>query len=201
MDKSPILIGSIRKTPLGEVWVAFSEYGLVAVEFGVSRAVFEASVRKQTRRDIKYILSNGARSLREAPQWGPTSLTSQISSATRQIKEYLTGQRRAFDLKIDWSVLGSDFQRAALRTVLAIPYGKTRTYAEVAAKIGYANAPRAVGRANATNPMPLVIPCHRVIGTDGKLHGYGGKGGLKTKAWLLKLEGANRLTVFAHSPG
>ncbi len=192
MDKSPILIGSIRKTPLGEVWVAFSEHGLVTVEFGISRAAFEATVRKQTHRDIEYIPSGGVRSAAPSlPRGLQTSLASQIASATRQIKEYLTGQRRAFDLKIDWSVLGSDFQRAALRTVFAIPYGKTRTYAEVAAKIGHANAPRAVGRANATNPMPLVIPCHRVIGTDGKLHGYGGKGGLKTKAWLLKLESAN----------
>ena len=73
---------------------------------------------------------------------------------------------------------------------MAIPYGETRTYGEIAAQIGTPNAPRAVGRANAANPMPLVIPCHRVIGTDGKLHGYGGAGGLKTKQWLLSMEGA-----------
>ena len=89
---------------------------------------------------------------------------------------------------MDWSALGSDFQRSALRAVAAIPYGETRTYGEIAAQIGRPQAPRAVGRANATNPMPLVIPCHRVIGTDGKLHGYGGRGGLKTKQWLLDLE-------------
>jgi O-6-methylguanine DNA methyltransferase len=76
---------------------------------------------------------------------------------------------------------------------MAIPYGQTRTYREIAAQIGTPNAPRAVGRANATNPMPLVIPCHRVIGTDGKLHGYGGAGGLKTKRWLLTMEGGGIL--------
>ncbi len=77
-----------------------------------------------------------------------------------------------------------------MQAVYAIPYGETRTYAEIAAQIGRPKAYRAVGRANATNPMPLVIPCHRVIGTDGKLHGYGGGNGLPTKEWLLKMEGA-----------
>ena len=171
MNNNPILIGSIQTARLGEVWVAFSEHGLVTVEFGITRPTFEASVAKQTHCEIEY-----------APK--------RVAKATRQIKEYIDGKRRAFDLKIDWSVLASDFQRAALRAVFSIPYGQTRTYGQVAAQIGHPDAPRAVGRANATNPMPLVIPCHRVIGTDGKLHGYGGKGGLKTKKWLLKLESA-----------
>ncbi|MGE5248996.1 MAG: methylated-DNA--[protein]-cysteine S-methyltransferase, partial [Bacteroidota bacterium] len=79
---------------------------------------------------------------------------------------------------------------SALQLVFAIPYGKTSTYQHIAAELGRPHASRAVGRANATNPMPLVIPCHRVIGTDGKLHGYGGGNGLTTKAWLLQMEGA-----------
>ena len=108
-----------------------------------------------------------------------------------QIKEYLIIKRKEFDLIIDWSVLSSDFQRDAFKKVFAIPYGETRTYAQIAVQIGHPQAFRAMGRANATNPMPLVIPCHRVVGTDGKLHGYGGKGGLKTKAWLLKMEKEN----------
>ena len=171
MESSPVLIGNIHTLRLGDVWVAFSGRGLVTVDFGVSRAEFEAAVQKQTGCQVEY-----------AP--------ARVKKAARQIREYLDGKRRAFDLKIDWSVLTSDFQRAALRAVFSIPYGQTRTYAQIAAHIGYPDAPRAVGRANATNPMPLVIPCHRVIGTDGKLHGYGGAGGLKTKAWLLKLENA-----------
>jgi methylated-DNA-[protein]-cysteine S-methyltransferase len=109
---------------------------------------------------------------------------------TQQIKEYVEGRRRVFDLRIDWSFVPSEFQRKALQAVLAIPYGQTRTYGQIAAQIGYPLASRAVGRANATNPMPLVIPCHRVTGSDGRLHGYGGVGGLRTKAWLLKMEGA-----------
>jgi len=80
------------------------------------------------------------------------------------------------------------FQLAALKATQSIPYGQTKTYAEIACEIGKPQAARAVGRAEATNPIPLVIPCHRVIGTDGKLHGYGGGKGIETKAWLLALE-------------
>jgi methylated-DNA-[protein]-cysteine S-methyltransferase len=167
----PIWIGNLRPTPLKEVWAAISEKGLARVDFSISQAEFSTSVQKQTGREIEY-----------APD--------RLAEVTRQIREYLDGERRTFDLRIDWLILASDFQRAALRVVFAIPYGQTRTYARVARQIGHPDAPRAVGRANATNPMPLVIPCHRVIGTDGKLHGYGGAGGLKTKEWLLKLEGA-----------
>ena len=170
-DHPPILIGSVHTTRLGDVWAALSARGLITVEFGVSRLAFESTVRKRTHSEVEY-----------AP--------GRVASTTRQIKEYIDGKRRSFDLKIDWSVLSSDFQRAALGAVFSIPYGQTRTYAQVAAQIGHPDAPRAVGRANATNPMPLVIPCHRVIGTDGKLHGYGGAGGLETKAWLLDMERA-----------
>lgn len=171
MNKPPIIIGSIKTTPLGEVWVAVSERGLVSIEYGVTRAQFEKTVSKQTRSEVWH----------EAQS---------VDGIVRQVKEYLGGKRRDFDLMIDWSLLASDFQRAALKKVFSIPYGETRTYADIAAAIGHPDAPRAVGRANAANPMPLVIPCHRVIGTDGKLHGYGGQGGIKTKAWLLKMEGA-----------
>jgi methylated-DNA-[protein]-cysteine S-methyltransferase len=74
---------------------------------------------------------------------------------------------------------------------MAIPYGHVTTYGDLARQLGVPRAARAVGRAQATNPMPLVIPCHRVIGSDGGLHGYGAGDGLQTKAWLLHLEGAS----------
>jgi len=80
--------------------------------------------------------------------------------------------------------------RAVLQATREIPYGETRTYKEIAERIGRPRAARAVGRAEATNPMPLVLPCHRVIGMDGKLHGYGLAEGVKTKEWLLQMEGA-----------
>ncbi len=172
MNNDHVFFGNIKPTPLGEVWAALSPRGLVTVDFGIPRASFDRAVRKQTGSKIEY-----------APK--------RVRDVLLQIKEYLMGRRRAFDFPIDWSVLSSDFQRDALRAVFAIPYGETRAYAEIAAQIGHPQAFRAVGRANAANPMPLVIPCHRVIGTDGKLRGYGGKGGLKTKAWLLKMEKEN----------
>ena len=172
MNKQTIFIGSIKTTPLGEVWAALSSHGLVTVEFGIPQASFERTVRKLMKCDLEY-----------APK--------QVDETVHQIKEYLLGKRRKFELAIDWSVLSSDFQRDALKAVFSIPYGQIRTYAGIAAQIGHPQAFRAMGRANATNPMPLVIPCHRVIGTDGKLHGYGGKGGLKTKEWLLKMEREN----------
>jgi methylated-DNA-[protein]-cysteine S-methyltransferase len=82
----------------------------------------------------------------------------------------------------------SPFQVQALQLTLNIPYGQTSTYKEIALRLGKPLSARAVGRAEATNPIPLVIPCHRVLGSDGGLHGYGGPGGIKLKAWLLALE-------------
>ena len=111
-----------------------------------------------------------------------------LAGPLEQVKEYLSGDRRSFEFPIDWSVLPS-FQQSALQATWAIPYGQTRTYAQIAQQVGHPRAARAVGRAEATNPMPLVIPCHRVIGSDGKLHGYGAGDGLKTKSWLLEMEG------------
>jgi methylated-DNA-[protein]-cysteine S-methyltransferase len=112
-----------------------------------------------------------------------------VREAARQLQDYLAGKRVEFELSIDWSVL-TPFQQKALRATCAIPAGETRTYNQIAGQIGHPRAARAVGRAEATNPLPLVIPCHRVVGTDGKLHGYGFGHGLETKTWLQKMERA-----------
>ena len=106
--------------------------------------------------------------------------------ATGQLGEYFARRRRTFDLPI--APAGSDFQQAVWREVLRIPYGETRSYGEIAARVGGAAVARAVGLANGANPIPIVIPCHRVVGADGSLVGYGG--GLPAKAALLRLEGA-----------
>ena len=106
----------------------------------------------------------------------------------RQLAEYFAGKRRDFALPL--APQGTAFERGVWRTLVAIPYGETRSYAEVAMAIGRPTACRAVGRANGSNPIAVVIPCHRVIGSDGSLTGYGG--GLELKRLLLDLEGAGR---------
>ncbi len=104
----------------------------------------------------------------------------------RQLREYFAGSRRSFELEL--APEGTPFQRRVWETVLGIPYGATRTYGEVARLLGDERATRAVGLANGANPVAIVIPCHRVVGSDGSLVGYGG--GLERKAALLELEGA-----------
>ena len=170
-DDSPVWIGSSENTNLGELWVAVSARGLVAVDFPADH---EAFVDYLHRRGFQTIVQDDQR----------------VRSALTQIAEYVRGERREFDLAIDWSHMGS-FQEQVLRFTFAIPYGQTFTYGEIARRLARPQAARAVGRAQATNPMPLVIPCHRVLGSDGKLHGYGAGKGLETKAWLLHMEADN----------
>jgi len=104
--------------------------------------------------------------------------------AIRQVLDYLDGKRTEFDLPLD--LRGTEFQESVWRALLEIPYGETRTYQELARSVGKPRAVRAVGSANGANPIPLIVPCHRVIATGGKLGGYGG--GLEAKAWLLAME-------------
>lgn len=105
----------------------------------------------------------------------------------RQLEEYFSGARKAFDLPLAPS--GTDFQLKCWNALLAIPYGQTRSYGDIARAVGSPKGFRAVGMANNRNPIAIIIPCHRVIGSDGKLVGFGG--GLDVKAWLLGLEFAH----------
>ena len=108
-----------------------------------------------------------------------------VREGARQIDQYVGGQRREFDLPL--GLYGTDFQRQVWRQVLTVPYGQAATYQDIADAIGNPLAVRAVGAANGRNPLPLIVPCHRIIGRDGHLVGYGG--GLWRKEWLLRLEG------------
>lgn len=104
-----------------------------------------------------------------------------------QIRSFLNRELQVFSLPIDWSSY-TEFQRAVLEETLTIPFGETRSYGQIAAAIGRPKASRAVGQAEKRNQVPLVIPCHRVIGSDGSLTGYGGKDNTETKADLLAFE-------------
>jgi methylated-DNA-[protein]-cysteine S-methyltransferase len=113
--------------------------------------------------------------------------TALLKDAHKQISEYLKGERRSFDLPLSPS--GTEFQQRVWKALTGIPYGETVTYEDIARKVGNEKACRAVGMANNRNPISLIIPCHRVIGKNGKLTGYGG--GLGIKEYLLKLERGN----------
>ena len=112
----------------------------------------------------------------------PSTLT---NKAATQIQEYFAGKRREFDLPLDPK--GTDFQLTVWKALQTVPYGETRTYAQIAEAIGKPHAYRAVGMANNKNPIPILIPCHRVVGADGSLTGYAG--GIDKKLWLLDHEG------------
>ncbi len=107
-----------------------------------------------------------------------------VAPVVAQLAEYFDGKRRAFDLELQPE--GSEFQRQVWKLVYAIPFGQTRSYGQLAAEMKLASGARAIGRANATNPIPIVVPCHRVIGANGSLTGYAG--GLEVKRMLLELE-------------
>ncbi len=110
-----------------------------------------------------------------------------VNKARTQLKQYFAGKRKVFELPLDLSAC-RDFQKRVLAEVAAVEYGHTTTYGQIARRIKRVTAQRAVGRANARNPISIIVPCHRVIASNGKLTGYGG--GLPAKEWLLKHEHA-----------
>ena len=114
--------------------------------------------------------------------------TKRFAEVKRQLQEYFDGTRREFDLRL--APEGTDFQKLVWDGLRDIPYGTTVSYQELATRIGAGKAVRAVGAANGANPIPIIIPCHRVIGADGSLTGYGG--GIERKRWLLDHESGQR---------
>jgi O-6-methylguanine DNA methyltransferase len=165
------------KTKTGPLYVAASPRGLISVGLGGSLRRFLD--RLQTREAV-------------LPRRDPR----RIQPYARQIQQYLEGRRRRFTLPIDWRGTSS-FQRQVLKAASHIPYGQTRTYGQIARRTGHKGAARAVGQAMGSNPLLLVIPCHRVLGADGSLCGFSAPGGIGLKQRLLHLEGA----VFPQGPG
>jgi len=157
-------------TRMGRLHVALSQSGLVSIGLGGS-----------LRRFLDLVKSPG--------QLTPRRDRAAVRPYARQLREYLAGHRRKFTLPIDWRRM-SPFQRQVLKATARIPYGQTKTYGEIADQAGHPSAARAVGQALGSNPLPLVIPCHRVLGTGGSLGGYSAPGGVDLKRRLLQLEGA-----------
>ena len=115
---------------------------------------------------------------------GEEGLTALLERTSRQLEEYFAGKRKQFDLPL--SLRGTEFQRQVWAALRDIPYGETRSYGQIAQAVGRPKAVRAVGMANHRNPISIIVPCHRVVGADGSLTGYGG--GLENKKFLLALE-------------
>lgn len=122
------------------------------------------------------------RPVKVEPEW--TRSERRFQAIAKQFAEYFRGKRRTFDVPL--GLAGTDFQRSVWNELQKIPYGTTTTYGEIAKRIGNPKAVRAVGLANGQNPIPIIVACHRVIGANGKLTGFGG--GLENKAILLQLE-------------
>ena len=156
-------------TPVGPLLLAVTEKGLARVAF--EREGFEAVLETLAAKISPRIL--------EAPR--------RLDSVAAELEEYFAGRRHAFDVSLDYA-LSSGFRQIVQRYLPHIGYGRTRSYKEVAELVGNPNAVRAVGTACATNPLPVVVPCHRVLRTDGSLGGY--IGGLDAKQALLTLEKA-----------
>ena len=146
-------------TPIGELLLAGEEDALAMIGFP------KGSMRREPEPEWIY---------NEKP----------LAEASRQLREYFDGERREFDLPLRLG--GTEFQVSVLEALQEIPYGETTSYGEIARRIGRPKAVRAVGAANGRNPIPIVVPCHRVIGSTGDLTGFGG--GLDTKEALLRLE-------------
>ncbi len=126
--------------------------------------------------------ATGSKTRAPGPDWERSERA--FAEAAAQLEAYFAGELREFDLDIRLTV--TSFRQAVLDELRRIPYGETRTYGDIAARIGRPKAVRAVGAANGSNPLPIVIPCHRVVGAGGQLTGFGG--GLETKRYLLGLE-------------
>lgn len=160
-------------SPVGPLVLCASPQGLCHIEFGPPE---EAIPRISAWAEKHY----GVRLEQDAD-----ARHSALREAAAQLAEYFAGKRRRFEVPLD--LRGTPFQRKVWRALADIPYGEIRSYKQIAAAVDSPKAVRAVGGANNRNPVPFIIPCHRVIGTDGALVGYGG--GLHIKRFLLQLEG------------
>lgn len=158
----------VVETPLGELVVAVTERGLLRISYDADPA-----------RTLEHVARTVGRSVLRAP--------TVVDGARRELDEYFSGRRHAFDLAIDLRG-ATPFTARVLDELARVPYGHTSTYGELAARVGRPRSARAVGMVMHRNPIPIVLPCHRIVGASGELVGYAG--GLERKVELLRLEGA-----------
>lgn len=168
------LLCTTVESPVGPLFLAASRHGLVALEFD-RRLAGQRTIRPNPR-DLRLE--------RKSVQFEESELA--LRAYVGELQQYFAGRRRQFDFPLD--LRGTDFQLACWQALLAIPYGETRSYGDIARAVGRPQGFRAVGMANNRNPAAIVVPCHRVIASDGTLCGYGG--GLEIKRNLLELERA-----------
>lgn len=166
---APIYYDRLDETPLGPVWVAAGPRGLVAVEYNGSEGSFRAYLAK---------LTGGQ----------PRRAAEKVSGAKAQLLAYISGRSDHIEIDVDLSAI-TPFQRRVLEETRKVPRGQVSTYAEIAKRVGKPKAFRAVGQALRRNPLPIVVPCHRVIASDGSLGGYSGEMRSQRKLQLLRLEG------------
>src|SRR5579863_2904122 len=168
-------------SPVGPLFLAASGRGLVALEFD-QRLPGQQTIRPNPR-DLRA----------ESEHLRFEESAGRMQTYIAELEQYFAGKRREFTFPLD--LRGTEFQLACWRALVAIPYGETRSYADIARAVGRPRGFRAVGMANNRNPVAIVVPCHRVIASDGTLCGYGG--GLEIKRKLLELEGALSGTLAA----
>jgi methylated-DNA-[protein]-cysteine S-methyltransferase len=164
----PVVHYCAIRTPIGRLLVAASESGLIRVSFRQPEASFVRELRARLGMDV---VRSAART----------------ADIVHQLRAYFAGERRTFDVRVDLSRL-TPFHRRVLAAAAAVPAGEVVSYGEIARRIGQPGGSRAVGQALGRNPVPIVIPCHRVVAAGGKIGGYGG--GLAIKRKLLRLEGS-----------
>jgi methylated-DNA-[protein]-cysteine S-methyltransferase len=158
---------SVVDSPLGPLWIAVGPKGVLAIHYGAEPSQPEL--------------------MRIVRTYGPGLLpdAKRSDAVARELDQYFAGKRRSFDVAVDLSTL-TDFQRRILSATARVGFGDVSTYGKVAAKAGSEKASRAAGQALGSNPIPIVVPCHRILASDGSLGGYAG--GLEAKRRLLKLE-------------
>jgi O-6-methylguanine DNA methyltransferase len=166
--REQVAVGSLD-TPIGKLWIACSEQGVCKLVFPGERA--KATVERWLAE--------------HQPTHKRTAANTLLERTEAELDEYFAGTRQAFTLPLD--LQGRAFQQRVWRALTHIPHGHTISYGKLAHRLDAPQAARAVGAACGANPVPIIAPCHRVLGSDGSLHGFGG--GLAVKAWLLRHEG------------